>query len=79
MNAKAKYNAAFLAAFDLDDIDVSRLEYMGIPDWDSYGHMALISEIEAIFELKIETQDVFDFSSYAKGITILNKYGIVIQ
>lgn len=53
------------------------LEYQSIREWDSVGHITLISELEDAFDIEIETEDVIDFSSYEKGKEILtNNYGI---
>ena len=38
--------------------------------------MTLIGELEKNFSISIETDDVIDFSSYQKGISILKKYKI---
>ncbi len=50
--------------------------YQCVPEWDSVGHMAMIAAIEDAFEIMLETDDIIDFSSYAKGMEILSKYGI---
>ena len=53
------------------------LEYNGIPEWDSIGHMTLISAIEDEFKISIETDDIIDFSGFKKGKEILSsKYNI---
>ena len=67
MNNKEKYDQAFVAAFSLDKKVLEKgLEYNSIPEWDSIGHMSLISELEQAFKISIETDDVIDFSSYKK-------------
>jgi len=38
--------------------------------------MTLISDLEDGFEINIETDDIVDFSSFKKGIEILEKYKI---
>ena len=48
------------------------LEYNGIPEWDSIGHMTLISAIEDEFKISIETDDIIDFSGFKKGKEILS-------
>ena len=52
------------------------LVYNKIEQWDSIGHMTLISDIEDKFKITFETDDVVDFSSYKKGKEILKKYKI---
>lgn len=52
------------------------LEYNTIPEWDSIGHMTLISELEDIFNISLETEDIINFSTFKIGIDILKKYGV---
>ena len=52
------------------------MEYNEIPEWDSIGHMKLISGLEEGFNISMETDDIVDFSSFKKGIEILKKYKI---
>ena len=55
-----------------------KLKYNEIPEWDSIGHMTLMSGLEEGFNISIETDDIVDFSSYKKGVEILKKYEITI-
>lgn len=52
------------------------LTYNSIPEWDSIGHMGLISEIDAQFDTMLDTDDVLGLSSFAKAKEILAKYDI---
>ena len=52
------------------------LKYNDIPEWDSIGHMTLMSNLEEAFKVTLETDDIVDFSSFKKGKEILNKYKI---
>ena len=52
------------------------LKYNEIPEWDSIGHMTLISGLEEGFSISMETDDIVDFSSFKKGIEILKKYNV---
>ncbi len=72
------YNKAFKDAFGIEDKDLSGLEYQGIPNWDSVGHMNLISALEDAFDIMMDTDDIIDLSSYEKGKEILSKYDKVI-
>ncbi len=50
---------------------------MGIPAWDSIGHMSLVAALEEAFDIMMDTDDIIDFSSYKKGMEILSeKYGV---
>ena len=53
-----------------------KLKYNDIPEWDSIGHMTLMSGLEEEFKISIETDDIVDFSSFEKGKEILKKYKI---
>ena len=77
MNNKEKHNQSFLSSLSIDDKILSEnLKYNDIPEWDSIGHMTLMSALEDAFEINIETDDIVDFSSYKKGLEILAKYKV---
>ena len=79
MDNKEKYDISFTAALSIDNKKLDKnLKYNSIQEWDSIGHMSLISELEKNFNISIETDDVIDFSSYQKGISILKKYKVNI-
>ncbi len=79
MTNKEKYDNSFVEALSVDKKKLSKsLEYNSIQEWDSIGHMSLISELEKNFQISIDTDDVIDFSSYQKGISILKKYKVDI-
>ncbi len=78
MNNKEKYQKVFFDNFPIDKAKLNTLKYNDISEWDSIGHMTLIGDIENIFNIAIETDDIIDFSSYKKGIDILKKYKIDI-
>ena len=40
--------------------------------------MTLMSGLEEEFKITLETDDIVDFSSFKKGIEILNKYKVTI-
>ena len=62
-------------AVDKDKFD-ENLKYNEIPEWDSIGHMPLMSGLEENFKITLETDDIVDFSSFKKGKEILKKYKI---
>lgn len=78
MTNKEKYVNAFVEGLEISADQVEGLQYQAIPEWDSVGHMALVSEIEDAFDIMMDTDDIIDFSSYEKGIEILKKYDIDI-
>ncbi len=73
------YKSAFIEGLGIDESKVEEsLKYNDIPEWDSIGHMTLISNLEEKFKITIDTDDIVDFSSYKKGKEILSKYKIKI-
>ena len=52
------------------------IKYNEITEWDSIGHMTLMSGLEEGFSITLETDDIVDFSSFKKGIEILKKYSV---
>lgn len=76
MSNLEKYKKCFVEAFEVDSKDIETLEYQSIDEWDSVGHMSLMSELEDTFDITLEMNDIIDFSSYKKGIETLSKYGI---
>ena len=77
MHSKEKYKDIFIKSLSIDIKKFEEnLKYNDIPEWDSIGHMTLISGLEEGFGIAMETDDIIDFSSYAKGMEILKKYNI---
>ncbi|GIG60768.1 acyl carrier protein [Longispora fulva] len=73
-----RLRAAFRQSLDLTaEYDVDVLEYRGIDKWDSLAHMSLVAEIEDVFDVMIDTEDVIDMSSFTKAREILEKNGVV--
>ena len=79
MSNKQKYQNIFIKSLSIDIKKFSEsLKYNEIPEWDSIGHMTLMSGLEEGFSITMETDDIVDFSSFKKGIEILNKYKVNI-
>ena len=71
-----KYNKVFIDSFSVTQADLEGLEYQSIEQWDSVGHMSLITMLEDTFGIMMDTDDIIDFSSYKKGKEILAKYDL---
>ena len=77
MNNLETYNQAFIEALSITaDKLTDDLTYQSITEWDSVGHMGLVSALEEAFDIMMDTDDIIDFSSYEKGKEILKKYNI---
>lgn len=68
-----KYNQAFVEALEISEDLLPGLEYQGIEQWDSVGHMGLVATLEDAFDIMMDTDDIIDFSSYEKGKEILTE------
>lgn len=72
-----KYRNAFINVLDLKEDDISEDLALGqIKEWDSIGHMALISEIEDVFDVSIDSEWITEFNSYQSGIELLERLGV---
>ena len=77
---KEDYKKIFAESLSIQESDFNeKLKYNEIPEWDSIGHMTLVSAIEEKFGITFETDDIIDFSSFLEGTKILKKYKIDIS
>lgn len=75
-----KLTQAFCDALEITQGEVSdELAYNTIKQWDSTAHMVLVAELESVFDVLLDTDDVIDLSSVGKAKTILEKYGVGFQ
>ncbi|KZZ82542.1 acyl carrier protein [Bacillus sp. SJS] len=72
-----KYRNAFINALDIEEDAVCENLVLGAtPEWDSIGHMALISEIEDVFDVSLDSEWMTEFNSYQSGIELLKRLGV---
>ena len=77
MDNKQKYKDIFIKSLSIDDSKFNEeIKYNDIPEWDSIGHMTLMSGLEEGFSITMETDDIVDFGSFQKGVKILEKYKV---
>ena len=75
-----KYSNIFKTALNISDDKMSKnLKYNEIEEWDSIGHMTLIAALEEEYKISLETDDIIEFSSFKKGMSILKKYNVEIS
>ena len=73
------YKKVFIDALDFDkNLFSENLKYQEIDEWDSIGHMSLVSALEEKYSITFETDDIISYDSYKKGIEILKKYKVDI-
>ncbi len=79
MTNKEKYDNIFMECFSVEKSQLNEeFVYQCVPEWDSVGHMNMIAEIEDVFEITLETDDIVEFGSYTIGIQMLKKYDITL-
>ncbi|PIC94699.1 acyl carrier protein [Sporosarcina sp. P26b] len=75
-----KLKQVFADSLDIDSsLVVDNLRFNSIAEWDSIAHMALVTEIDDVFDIMLDTDDVLDMSSFAKAKEILAKYEILFE
>lgn len=79
MDKLEKYEEVFVTTFGIEKDKLAGLEYQGIDEWDSIGHMTLIGALEDEFDIMMETDDIIDFNSFEKGKEILKKYDVNME
>lgn len=73
----SEYKKVFIEMFDLpEDYEEQKIVRGEIADWDSVGHMALVTKLEEKYDIMFEPEDILRFSSFDNGISILEKYGV---
>ena len=77
MSNNEKYQDVFIQSLSIENKSFNEeLKYNEIQEWDSIGHMTLMSGLEEKFKITMDTDDIVDFSSFKKGKKILEKYGV---
>ena len=80
MSTVEKYSEIFKTALNISDDKLNEnIKYNEIEEWDSIGHMTLVSALEEEYKITLETDDIVDFSSFKKGMEILKKYKVNIS
>ena len=75
MNIKKKYTEIFIKSLSMNKKDFREdLKFGELSNWDSVGHMTLISTLEDRFDISIQAEDIIEFNSFKKGLKILKKY-----
>ena len=77
MDTQQKLQQAFSDALGIPPEKViDGLTYNTIPEWDSTAHMVLIAELENVFDVMLDTDDIIDMSTVAQAKLILQKYDV---
>ncbi len=77
MSNEEKYLKVFTSVFNISEKAAREASYQETDEWDSVGHMILITNLEDAFDIMMDTDDIVDLSSFAKGMEILAaRYGV---
>jgi|TARA_B110000259_G_C13814920_1_gene322275 acyl carrier protein len=79
MDNLEKYKNVFIETFQIKESQLEGLKYQDVDEWDSVGHMGLMTDLEEAFDIEMDIDDIIDFSNFEKGMEILGKYNIVIN
>lgn len=71
-----KFNNAFCDALNVEVSELEGLKYKGVPNWDSVGHMMLVSNLSQVFSIEMSFEDVASLQSYEEAKKIIRKYGV---
>ena len=74
-----RYNKIFMSVFRKKEEELKGLKYRELDLWDSIGHMDLVAELEEVFEIRLETSDMLDLTSYERGLEVLAEYGVAFE
>jgi acyl carrier protein len=78
MEQLKKYNASFVEIVGVSEDQLPGLVYQATSGWDSVGHMQLMTQLEDVFGIALEMEDILEFSGYEKGKDIMRKYGVAL-
>ncbi len=77
MSNLEKYNDVFCRILNVNaDVLNENFTFKAVEQWDSVAHLSLISELEEVFDVFFESEDILHYGSYKNGIKILERYGI---
>ena len=68
-----------MKSFQIPEDQLVGLKYQDIPEWDSVGHMGLMGDLEEVFSIELDIDDIIEFSSFEKWMEILKKYNISFE
>lgn len=75
-----KYKKIFMELFHLEEGFAPESIVRGeTGDWDSIGHIALVTKLEEAFDIMLEPEDILHLRSYMEGIDMMKKYGIQLK
>lgn len=72
-----KYNEVFTTIFSVSAKDLNdEFNAKNIDNWDSVHQLNIIAQLEELFDVMFDPEDILELNSYAEGKKILAKYNI---
>lgn len=79
MTNMEKYKKVFTEIFGVNEGELTDdFSSETSENWDSVTQMNLITAIEGTFDIMIDIDDIYEFTSFGKGIKLLKKYEVEI-
>lgn len=77
MTNQEAYKKVFMDVFDVEE-DALGNDFTtdNVEKWDSVTQMTLITALEDQFDIMIEIDDIYELTSYTKGMEVVGKYGV---
>ena len=75
---KKKYDEILRKSLSIKIKSLNELNSTTNKNWDSIGHMTIITNLEKKFQISFKSNDIIKFNSYKEGLKILRKYKIKI-
>lgn len=73
-NMKEEANEIFCSLFDLEPEDLNEnLSPDQVPEWDSIGHMSLISGLESTFGVQLSTGEILEIQQLKDVYKVLER------
>lgn len=71
---KEKLIEVFVAALGVSPAEAETAAFKETRQWDSVGHVNLMTAVEEAFDISLDPDDIMDFKSFAEGLKILEMY-----
>ncbi|MBQ8484719.1 MAG: acyl carrier protein [Bacteroidaceae bacterium] len=72
-----KYNKVFIEVFGVSsDALNDNFSKETVEEWDSVHQLSTVSALEDAFDIMFDPEDIMEFTSYAKGKELLDKYAV---
>jgi len=77
MNNNQTLTNVFVSILEIDETQINKdLKYQSVPQWDSINHMFLVGEIENVFGIEIDSDDIMEIKSFDFAKEVLAKYEV---